>query len=222
MIDIALRPVKDRLLEPFVVVLAPRIGPLALTSLALVAGLGAATAAASGLVIASVALWLSGRLLDGLDGAVARRRDGGSDLGGYLDILADSVVYAAVPVGIAVGVGERATWIAVGVLLATLYVNTVSWAYLAALFEKRRAGAGVTGEATSVRMPVGLVEGVETIVLYTAMLAMPSLATAWFLAMAVLVALTVLQRVVAASVALRDPADAVGGDGPVGGGHRVA
>ncbi|MEX2625906.1 MAG: CDP-alcohol phosphatidyltransferase family protein [Ilumatobacteraceae bacterium] len=216
MIDIALRPTKDRLLEPLVAVLAPRVGPLALTSLALAAGLGAAAAAAGGLVVVSVLLWLFGRVLDGLDGAVARRRDGASDLGGYLDIVADTVVYAAVPIGIAVGVGDGATWVAVGVLLATLYVNTVSWTYLAALFEKRRSGAGTTGEATSVRMPPGLVEGAETIVLYTAMLAVPSLATAWFLAMAVLVALTVLQRVVAASVALRGPARPVDAGRPVG------
>ena len=204
MIDRAVRPMKDRLLEPLAAV-APRwCGPLVLTVAALVAGLAAAATAAAGLIAWSVTLWLVGRLLDGLDGAVARRRGTSSDLGGYLDILADTTVYAAVPIGVAVAVADRAAWIAVAVLLATLYVNVVSWAYLAALLEKRRAGAVANGEPTSVHMPAGLVEGAETIVLYTLMLAVPSLAVVWFVLMAALVAVTVVGRAVCAPRALRD------------------
>lgn len=204
MIDRAVRPVKDRLLEPLAAVVPRWCGPLALTVAALVAGLAAAATAAAGLIAWSVTLWLVGRLLDGLDGAVARRRGTSSDLGGYLDILADTTVYAAVPIGVAIAVADRAAWIAVAVLLATLYVNVVSWAYLAALLEKRRAGAVANGESTSVHMPAGLVEGAETIVLYTLMLAVPSLAVVWFVLMAALVAVTVVGRAVCAPGALRD------------------
>lgn len=206
MIDARLRPVKDRAARPLAAALARRCGPFPLTVAALAAGLAAAGAAAAGLVVVSVVLWLANRLLDGLDGAVARERGASSDLGGYVDIVADTVVYAAVPLGIAVAVDDRAAWIAVAALIATFYVNAVSWAYLAALLEKRRAGAATTGEITSVRMPAGLVEGAETVVLMTIMLAFPSQAVTWFAVTAALVAMTVVHRATVAVRLLRVPA----------------
>ena len=85
-------------------------------------------AAAAGFVVVAVVLWLLNRALDGLDGAIARARGRGSDLGGYLDMLADVVVYAAVPLGVAVSVDTRSGWMAAAVLLGSFYVNAVSWA----------------------------------------------------------------------------------------------
>jgi phosphatidylglycerophosphate synthase len=203
-IDARLRPLKDRLLDPVAGAAARRCGPLPFTVASLGLGLGAALAAASGLVIWSVVLWLTGRVSDGLDGAVARRRGVTSDLGGYLDILGDTVVYAAVPIGVAVAVDQRAAWIAVAFLLAAFYVNAVSWAVLSALLEKRRPAREV-GSAPSVHMPAGLIEGAETIVLYTLLLAFPGQATSWFVLMAVLVGVTIVQRlVIAASRTLHD------------------
>ena len=148
-------------------------------------------------------LWLVGRAADGLDGLVARRRRSASDLGGYLDMLGDTVGYAAVPLGVAVAAGDDVVWTACAVLLATFYVNTVSWTYLSALLEKRGNGVASSGEATSIRMPVGVIEGAETIVLLTVVLAWPATAAWLFALMAALVALTVLQRVRWAQGALR-------------------
>lgn len=203
MLDLRLRPTKDRVVAPLATRLARFVGPLALTAAGLALTLAAAALAAVGLPWPALAAWLGGRLLDGLDGPVARLRDEGSDLGGYLDMLADTVGYAAVPLGVAVGVGEQGTWVAVAVLLAVLSVNTISWSYLAAVLEKRGAGAATTGEATTVTMRPALVEGTETIVLHSVLVALPGWAAWTASLMAVLVAVNVVQRVAWARRGLR-------------------
>jgi phosphatidylglycerophosphate synthase len=202
MIDRALRRRAQIALAPLVRATPRRVHPTAVTAAAVVPGVGAAVAAGAGLPALAVALWLANRVLDGLDGAIARTTGRGSDLGGYADILLDVVVYAAVVLGIAVGQDSRAGWVAAAALLATFYVNAISWSYLSALLERRGAGAAARGDATAVTMPPGLVEGAETIVLFTVALAVPgwSVAVMWVMAGAVLVG--VAQRVVAARRAL--------------------
>jgi phosphatidylglycerophosphate synthase len=193
MLDTTLRPMKDRVVAPLARALAPRVPPPVITGASLVAGVGAAVTAGFGLYWIALALWWTSRVADGLDGAVARQRGTSSDLGGYLDQLSDTVVYAAIPLGIAFAVDDRATWIACAVLLATFFLNTVSWAYLAALIEKRARAH--TAPVTSIVMPAGLIEGTETIVLYSLMLAVPTWQPGWMWLMAALVAVTIAQRV---------------------------
>lgn len=196
MIDRRLRTTKDRLAGPAARAIAGRIGPGWLTALSLAGGIGGGVAAGFGLRWQAVGLWLLGRVFDGLDGAVARNGDRQSDLGGYLDMMADTIGYAAVPIGIATAQGSVGTWTWCALLLATFYANTMSWTYLAAIAEKRGDGAVPTGERTTVHMPAGLVEGAETIVLFVLMLAFPDHAIWWFSAMAGLVGVTVIQRIV--------------------------
>lgn len=196
MLDLRLRPAKDRLLEPAARLLATHVGPLAITAASLGVSLAAAGLAAAGQPLAALGAWLGGRLLDGLDGPVARRRGEASDLGGYLDMLADTVGYAAVPIGVALGVDDRTTWIAVGVLLGMFFVNAISWSYLAAVLEKRGAGASTAGESTTITMPPALVEGTETIVVFSLFVALPQWASWTFALMAALVAVNVVQRLV--------------------------
>lgn len=205
MLDRALRRHKEVVLAP-VVRLVPRgLHPTALTVAAVVPGLGAAVAAAAGEPGLALALWLANRILDGLDGAVARRAGRQSDLGAYADMLLDVVVYAAVPLGIAVGQDGRAAWIAAAALLAAFYVNAISWSYLSALLEGRGAGAAAHGDLTAVTMPPGLVEGAETVVLFALALAVPEWSVAVMWVMAAGVAVGVGQRAVAAAHALRSP-----------------
>jgi phosphatidylglycerophosphate synthase len=196
MIDRRLREVKDRALEPLASRIVGRSAPLALTAMALVAGLAAAAAAAVDRRSFALALWLLGRLLDGLDGPVARRHGRTSDLGGYLDIMGDTIVYAAVPIGIAVGRGDDATWIACAVMLAAFSVNTMSWTFLSAVAERRGARPGAGAARTTIHMPPGLVEGAETIVAYSVMITVPDRAATVFAVFAVLVAITIVQRLV--------------------------
>ncbi|MEM8618312.1 MAG: CDP-alcohol phosphatidyltransferase family protein [Actinomycetota bacterium] len=195
MIDAALRPTKDRILAPVAHSGVGAVHPAVFTASSLLCTVLAAAAAAVGQPIVALVLWLVGRLADGLDGAVARARGRVSDYGGLLDIVGDTVGYAAIPLGVALGVDDRATWIVVALLLATFYVNAVSWTYLSALLEKR-ACTGVS--PTSVVMPRGLIEGTETILLFALALALPAAAT-WILGvMAALVAVTALERVITA------------------------
>ena len=175
-----------------------------MTLAALGIGLAAALAAALGAFPAALALWLLNRLLDGLDGEVARQLGRADDRGGYLDLLVDLTVYAAVPIGAAVGAAglpgaaespaNAWIWPLVAALLATYYVNLGSYAFLAALMEKRGRGAAARGETTSLVMPAGLVEGFETVVLVSAMLAFPDQLPLWLGLTAVLVAITAGQR----------------------------
>jgi phosphatidylserine synthase len=220
MVDRRLRALKRRTLAPAASRLASslrRRGALPITAVALGVGVAAALAAAAGAFAIALAFWLASRVLDGLDGEVARRLDRADDVGGYVDLLADYVVYALVPIGAAVGVtapwnplgADPSPWIwpAAAALLATYYVNLGSYAVLAALMEKRGRTARTRGESTAMVMPAGLVEGFETIVLVTLMLAFPGQLAGWFVLTAVLVAATAGQRVAWAWRWLRNGAD---------------
>jgi phosphatidylglycerophosphate synthase len=203
MLDRSLRPTKERVLTTIAQRVSTRVAPVQLTLLSLLCCVGAGGAAAERRHGLGVVLWLVGRLLDGLDGTLARLRAKATDVGGYLDMLADTVGYAAVPIGVAASSNEQHVWPLVAVLMASFYINAISWLYLAAIAEKRAAGARAKGEFTTIHMPGGLIEGTETIVFFTLMLAVPGLAEFWFVTMAALVALTVVQRLVFAARHLR-------------------
>ena len=194
MLDALFRPIKERYLAPVAVALGRRVSPMAATIAAFLVGLGAAACAVVGLYPAGLLLWIVNRLLDGLDGTLARVQGTQSDLGGYVDMLLDFVVYAAIPMGFALGIGDRATLTAALALLASFYVNAASWMYLAAVLERRDAGARSRGELTTITMPPGLIGGTETIVLYAAFFLFPGFVVPLFWVMCGLVGVTVLQR----------------------------
>jgi phosphatidylglycerophosphate synthase len=203
MLDSTLRPVKDRLLAPVARTSLGRFDPILISSIGLVLGLGAALAAWRLLPAVAVTLWLLGRVADGLDGIVARTTGRSSDVGGLIDFVFDTIVYAAIPLGLAFGLDERATWIATAALLAAFYLNAVSLGYVAALLEKRGLADRTKGRSTSATLPRGLVEGTETIVLFTLALALPDTATAIWWIMAAAVVITALERVRWAARTLR-------------------
>ena len=194
---------KDRIVEPVVRRLPSAVTPGRLTLVSLVGGAAAGLLAASGWQWWALAAWLVSRLFDGLDGAVARRSGSQSDLGGYLDLMADAVGYIAVPLGVAAAQDERSSWVACAVLLASFYVNVMSWALLSAIAAKRAAGDAAPSALTTLHMPVGLIEGAETIVLFAVMLAWPGGAQVVCWVMAALVVVTVVQRLAWAARALR-------------------
>jgi phosphatidylglycerophosphate synthase len=204
-LDNRLRTTKERTLGPVARALAPHVDATVLSVLGALCCVGSGVAAWAGRPGLGLGAFALGRLLDGLDGAVARAQGRACDLGGFHDIVLDTVGYAAVPLGLAAGSDTTATWAVVAVLLATFYVNAVSWTYLSALLHKRSAETG-RGELTSVTMPVGLVEGTETIVLFVVALARPALARPVFAVMAAGVAFSVVQRVRAAQILLHDVA----------------
>lgn len=173
MFDEPLRALKSRALYPLVRVVARLTGALPLTLLSLGAGLASALVIGlDGPLTTAFALWILNRLLDGLDGEVARVRGEQNDFGGYADMIADVATYAAVPVALAFRIGSETVAISIVVLLAAFYLNITSWSYLAALLEKRRLKPAQ--EVTSITMPRGLIEGGETVVLYSVMILFPA------------------------------------------------
>ena len=204
MTDHVLRRGKDRVLGPVAAAIPRGVHPTAITAVAVVPGLGAAAAAAAGRPALALSLWLLNRVLDGLDGTLARSRGLQSARGAYADIMLDVVVYAAIPLGMAADQGTRGAYAAAAVLLASFYVNAISWAYLSALLERRGAGARARGESTAVSMPPGLIEGAETIVLFALALALPQWSPVIMWVMAAGVAITIGQRAVWAARNLRD------------------
>ncbi len=186
---------KERWLAPLALLLGRVFSPIALTLLALVIGMGAAVAASRAAWTLALALWLANRLLDGVDGVLARQTGRQSEFGGYLDIVCDFAVYGAMPIAIALALDTRAVWLASTVLLMSWFVNAASWMYLAAVLEKRGTGAAARGELTSVTMPRGLVAGTETVVFFALFLLWPAqyVTLAWVMSAGV--AIGIAQRI---------------------------
>lgn len=174
MLDSITRPLKDRLLNPFVSLLAGFLSPNAISFISFLFALASAWFIIDGNLTLAFILWILNRIFDGLDGAVARYQNRQSDFGGYLDIMLDFVTYALLPLMfiLAYGNGES-SWLALSIMLGLFYINGASWMYLSSLLEKRQAGALARGEQTSVSMPSGLVEGTETIIIYSLFYLMP-------------------------------------------------
>ncbi|MEO6444342.1 MAG: CDP-alcohol phosphatidyltransferase family protein [Gemmatimonadaceae bacterium] len=189
-----LRRLKDRVMAPVARWLGPALSPNAVTVLAFLLGIAAAGAVYARHDALALVLWFANRVLDGLDGTLARVHGRQTDFGGYLDIVLDFCVYAAIPAAIVLASDSRPLAIAGFVLLASFYVNAASWMYLAAILERRGRGASERGELTTVPMPAGLVAGAETIVLYAALLVMEQWRVEVFLLMAALVGVTIVQR----------------------------
>ena len=161
----------------------------AVTALGLLVGIGACVAAGLGAWWVALALWLLNRTLDGLDGALARRR-GPTDLGGMLDFVADFVVYGGFVVGVAIAVpGAR---VACAALLAAYLLNNVALLSFASLVEKRRLEYG---DERSLRFTPALTEGTETILAYVAFCLVPSHAEVVAWVFCGLVMVSVAQRI---------------------------
>ena len=196
MFDIRLRFLKDGLFDPACAYVPGFITPLQVTVAAFFYGLLACYFATRQQIVPSLIFWFLNRGLDCLDGALARYRQVASDLGGFLDLLGDFIVYSLLPMAIAYGYDESGTsWRAVAVLEATFHINNFILFYIAAVAEKNRAKNGkTTSEMTSVMMRPALIEGMESAVLFTAILAFPEAIISLSLMMAGLVCVGIGQR----------------------------
>lgn len=107
MLDRHLHPRIKPLLHQCVRVLdKPGITPDGLTLVGFAIGVLALPFLALGWYLAALVAILLNRLLDGLDGALARRR-GLTDAGGFLDISLDFLFYALVPFGFILAAPEQ-------------------------------------------------------------------------------------------------------------------
>lgn len=204
MFDASLRRLIDPVSDAVGAWLARRgLSANAITVAGFVVGTGAWAALAFALYPLALGLIAANRVMDGLDGAVARKM-GPTDLGGYLDIVLDFLFYAGVPFFFAVGRPEDALPAA---FLVFSFVGT-GCSFLA--FASIAASRGMTTEERGPKAIYylgGLTEGAETIVLFVLICLLPD----WFAVMAWVFGgmcwLTTAGRVAAAVRAFGQPAE---------------
>lgn len=164
-----------------------------------VVGCMAAAAIAMQFYGAGLTLIALNRILDGLDGPLARQTSA-TEFGGYLDSLCDFLFYAAVPVGF--GIASPANLVPALFLVASFTVTAVSFLAYAAIAARLNLGDGVHGTKAFI-YSTGLMEGAETILFFIAMCMMPAYFAELAYTFASLCMVTVLQRIMMAARILR-------------------
>ena len=171
MFDAALRPLVDRLLDPVGRGLATLgVSANQISVVGFVFGIGAVAAVASGASAAALALFAANRLCDGLDGAVARA-NGPTDLGGFLDITLDFIIYSAIVFAFALADPGNAT--AAAFLIFSFVGTGTSFLAFAITAQKRDISTDIRGKKSFFYLG-GLTEGLETIIFLVAVIIMPS------------------------------------------------
>ncbi|MFM7848587.1 MAG: CDP-alcohol phosphatidyltransferase family protein [Rubrivivax sp.] len=167
------------------------VGADALTWAGFVIGLAAAACIAWQAFVVGLVLLLVSRLLDGLDGAVARLTQP-TDRGAFLDITLDFVFYASIPLAFAwADPGRNA--LAAATLLAA-FVGTGSSFLAFAVLAERRGLRSTAYPAKGLYYLGGLTEATETLLVFVAMCLWPQAFPLLALVFAGLCGLTVLTR----------------------------
>lgn len=171
MFDAALRPLVDRILNPLGRMLA-RCGVTAnqVSVIGFAFGIGAGVAVAAGATMIAAGLFAANRLCDGLDGAVARAR-GPTDLGGFLDITLDFIIYSGIVFAFAIA--DPANAIAAAFLIFSFVGTGTSFLAFAIIAQKRDISTDIRGKKSFFYLG-GLTEGLETIIFLMSVIMLPS------------------------------------------------
>jgi phosphatidylglycerophosphate synthase len=192
MIDAALLPLQRRVLRAP----AGRLAALGVTADQItLAGfvIGALSLPALAFGQYGLALVLIGlnRIMDGLDGAVARLT-GPTDRGAFLDIALDFVFYALVPLGFALS-DPAQNALPAAVLLAAFVGTGSSFLAFSTIAAKRSLRADAY-PSKGIYYLSGLTEGAETITLFVAMCLLPDLFSVFAYGFAAACAVTTAMR----------------------------
>lgn len=192
MIDARILRLQRAALQPSASFLARRgVAADVITMTGFLFGLGAFAALCFGIWLLALALILVNRLMDGLDGAVARI-NGPTDRGAFLDIALDMLFYALIPLGFAVRAPE-VNALPAAVLIAS-FVGTSS-SFLAFSGVAAKLGRKSPEFPTKgIYYAAGLAEGFETIVVFVAICLFPTSFPAIAFGFAVLCAITTVIR----------------------------
>lgn len=118
---------------------------------------------------------LVNRLADGLDGALARRDslvDRSSDLGGYLDIVCDFLIWALLPLGFIALDSDNS--VSAAILLSSFSVSMTVFLAFAVMASKRNLSSVSQGRKNFFYLS-GLAEGTETILFFVLVMLFPRL-----------------------------------------------
>jgi phosphatidylglycerophosphate synthase len=163
-------------------------------------GAGAMVAIALGHFVPGLALLLCNRLADGLDGAVARR-NGITDLGGFLDIVLDFIIYSGIVFAFALQ-DPQSNALAACFLIFSFMGTGCSFLAYAVMAARRKLESRHRG-IKSLYYLGGLTEGTETIAFLVAFCLLPG----FFVPLAILFGslcwLTTAGRIAAAYATLR-------------------
>ena len=157
-------------------------------------GMVSAALIAHGDIMAAIVPLLLNRLLDGLDGAVARFSTP-TDRGAFLDITLDFLFYAGVPLAFAFCDPERNA-LAAAVLLASFIGTGVSFLAYAIMAEKR-GEKSTEYPSKSFYYLGGLTEGFETVLCFVLMCLWPQHFAVLAYVYAAMCCVTTLTRLVA-------------------------
>jgi phosphatidylglycerophosphate synthase len=201
MLDARIRPLIDPALDR----LAARLHRLRLsantvTVLGFALGVLAMLLVSRQLYLPALACLLLNRVADGLDGAVARRTEV-TDLGGFLDIVLDFIIYSGIVFAFALA-DPPANALAAAFLIFSFVGTGGTFLAFAAMAARRRIETTERG-LKSLYYLGGLTEGAETILILVLFCLLPG----WFPALAVLFGalcwVTTLARVLTAVRLLR-------------------
>ncbi len=145
------------------------------------------------------------RLLDALDGAVARQSSP-TDAGGFLDISLDFLFYASIPLAFA-WVNPPQNALPASVLLAAFMGTASSFLAFATLAAKRGLHSHVYPHK-SLYFLGGLTEATETLICFTAMCLAPAYFPELAYGFAVLCAITITTRIASGYHLLKTPPSA--------------
>ena len=176
------------------------IGADAVTLAGFALGLAAAACIAWRQPLAGLLLLLLSRLMDGLDGEVARLTRP-TDRGAFLDIALDFLFYASIPLAFAVA-DPTANALAAAVLLAAFVGTGSSFLAFAVLAERR----GLTSDdypQKGIYYLGGLTEATETLLCFVLMCLWPQHFALWAYGFAMLCLLTTVTRLFGGWRALR-------------------
>ncbi|MEJ6596562.1 MAG: CDP-alcohol phosphatidyltransferase family protein [Oceanospirillaceae bacterium] len=192
MIDAKLLPLQRRLLRPIalgLVTFGVRADQVTITGFLL--GIVALPLLASQQYTWALVFILLNRVLDGIDGEVARLTIA-TDRGAFLDIALDFVFYATIPLGFALAnVTENA--LAAAVLLAAFVGTGSSFLAFSLMAQKRKLHAQKF-PSKGLYYLGGLTEGAETIAVFVAFCLWPDLFTPLAYGFAFACGLTTLSR----------------------------
>ena len=192
-------------IKPAVESLARGLGRLGLradqvTLLAFGLGVFAAICIALQAYITGSILILLSRLLDALDGAVARQTQA-TDAGGYLDITLDFLFYASIPLAFAIA-NPANNALPAAVLLAAFIGTGSSFLAFAALAQKRGISS-VAYPGKSFYFLGGLAEATETLTCFILMCLFPQWFSVLAYSFAAICAITIATRVVGGYLTLK-------------------
>jgi phosphatidylglycerophosphate synthase len=196
MFDVALR----RLVDPALIRMAGWVARTRISAnLLTISGAGLALGGAFFITqlnfTAVLGFILLNRIVDGLDGAVARI-NGPTEFGGYLDTICDYIFYLSIP--IAFGLTSTINQIPALLLIASFTLTAVSFLAFAAIAARQTSGNGAHGPKAFI-YSTGLMEGGETIAFFVLFCLFPGFFPTLAVVFSALCLLTVVQRFILAA-----------------------